>query len=62
MTEFVDVVAELSRVTAEQFVGLYARFGALESMVQEQEEEIQRLVSRCDDLEEIVENLGGSDD
>ena len=50
MTEFVDVVADLSKATAEQVMELYARFGALESMVQEQEAEIQRLdaiVSFC---------------
>ena len=62
MTEFVDVVADLSKATAEQVMELHARFSALEWMVQEQEVEIQTLGSRCDDLEEIVENLGGSDD
>ena len=50
MSEFVDVVADLSKATAEQVMELHARFSALEWMVQEQEVEIQRLdaiVSLC---------------
>ena len=37
MSEFVDVVADLSKATAEQVMELHARFSALEWMVQEQE-------------------------